>query len=313
VVYPDAKTDMPGYLRVFTGYPDWLIDEMIADYGEHFALSLLTYMPNHDQTLVRLNTLAGDPKDILKNFEKQGLSISLDGLFEDGAFVTGFSGIADSEGYNSGALTVMGQASMLCVRLAGVEKDMHVLDACAAPGGKTAYLSALMENTGSITAWDIHPHRVELIEKNMARLKCTDVLACMKDAAEYDDSLVGAFDLVFLDLPCSSLGLAYRKADVCLHKTKADVESLAALQKDIINAAKNYVKPNGTLMMTTCSISRDESDLSWFFKKNKDFIEQKPDMPKGMEYVKKTHGIQLFPHISHMDGFFICKAKRMPS
>lgn len=171
----------------------------------------------------------------------------------------------------------------------------------------------MMQNTGSITAWDIHPHRVELIEKNMARLKCTNVSAEVKDAAEYDDSLVGMFDLVLLDLPCSSLGLAYKKADVRLNKTKADVESLAALQKSIINATKNYVKPNGTLMITTCSITRDESDLGWFFKKNKDYLEQKLDMPKGMEYVKKTHGIQLFPHISHMDGFFICKAKRIPS
>ncbi len=313
VVYPDPKTDIRGYLRVFTGYPEWLIDEIIEEYGENFALSLFTYTPDHDQTHVRLNTLAGDTQTILKNCIKQGLTISPDGMFEDGANVTGFGGIADSQGYNSGELTVMGQASMLCVRLAGAEKDMRVLDACAAPGGKTAYLSAMMENTGRIAAWDIHPHRVELIEKNMARLQCTNVSAEVKDAAEYDESLVGVFDLVFLDLPCSSLGLAYKKADVRIGKTKEGIVSLAALQKSIINAAKNYVKPNGTLMITTCSITRDESDLTWFFKKNKDFIEQKMDMPKGMDYVKKTHGIQLFPHISHMDGFFICKAKRNPS
>ncbi len=310
VIYPDPKTDMAEYLRVFTGYPEWLIAEVIEDYGENFANQLMTYAQGLHTTHVRLNTLAAPAERILDDCVKKGLEITPDGIFEDGAAIVGYSNIANNEEYLSGALTVMGKASMLCVRLADVQKDMRVLDACAAPGGKTAYLAARMENTGSITAWDIHPHRVALINRSMARLKCTNVSAEVKNAAEYDESLIGSFDLVFLDLPCSSLGLAYKKADVRLNKTKADVESLALLHKEIINAAKNYVKPGGTLMITTCSITRDESDLGWFFKKNKDYIEQKLDMPKGMEYVKKTHGIQLFPHISQMDGFFICKAKR---
>ena len=313
VVYPDSEKDMAEHLRIFTGYPEWLIGEMIADYGENFAYQLMTFAPEHGRTHIRLNTLADTPENVLSTLEKQGMEVMPDGVFEDSADILHFSGIAENESYRNGELAVMGLASMLCVRLAGVGKNMRVLDACAAPGGKTAYLAAMMENTGEISAWDIHPHRVGLIEKNMERLRCTNVTAEVKDAAAYDAALKNKFDLVFLDLPCSSLGLAYKKPDVRLNKTKADVESLAALQKDIINAAKNYVKPGGTLMMTTCSITRDESNLSWFFKKNKDFIEQKLDMPKGMEYVKKTHGIQLLPHISYMDGFFICKAKRNPS
>ena len=306
--YPDPKNDMAEFLRVFSGYPEWLIEEVIADYGENFAHDLMMYTPEYGKTHVRLNTLADEPKKILQKLQAQGLDITPDEMFDDAIFISNFAGIGSNENYQAGELTVMGKASMLCVRLAQAEKDSQVLDACAAPGGKTAYLSAMMANTGTVTAWDIHPHRVELTKKNVSRMHCKNVTAEVKDASEYDDTLLGKFDMVFLDLPCSSMGLAYRKPDVKLFKTKMDIESLAALQKDIINATKNYVKPGGTLMITTCSITRDESDLTWFFKKNKDFIEAKLDMPKGMDYIKKTHGIQLFPHISKMDGFFICKA-----
>ncbi|MEX1306898.1 MAG: 16S rRNA (cytosine(967)-C(5))-methyltransferase RsmB [Eubacteriales bacterium] len=310
IVYPDPETDMAEYLRVFTGYPDWLIEEFITDYGEEFAYELMTYMPEYGETHVRLNTLMDEPETLLKSANDQGLSIELDGMFEDGAVVSNFVNIGENDSYRNGALTVMGQASMLCVRLAEAKSGMQVLDACAAPGGKTAYFSALMGNSGNITAWDIHAHRVDMTKKNLNRLHCTNVSAEVKDAALYDETLISTFDLVFLDLPCSSLGLAYRKPDVRLFKTKADINALAILQRDIINATKNYVKLGGTLMITTCSMTRDESNLAWFFKKNKAFIEETLDVPKGTEYVKKAHGIQLFPHISKMDGFFICKAKR---
>lgn len=133
VVYPDPKTNMAEYLRVFTGYPEWLIAEMIQDYGESFAHQLMTYTHDHHQTHVRLNTLAGSVADIVQNCVQQGLEMLPDGMFEDGANIVGFSSIASNQGYLDGEVTVMGQASMLCVRLAGAECDMRVLDACAAP------------------------------------------------------------------------------------------------------------------------------------------------------------------------------------
>jgi 16S rRNA (cytosine967-C5)-methyltransferase len=311
IEYPNIDDDISIYLEVFSGYKTWFIDEIISDYGEEFAKEFLLYKrDDKDFTHIRLNTLNYSQKDIIDALKKDELSVSLDNSFEDSAYIKNFTNIENREAYKNGMIAVQGKASMLCVKLAGVKRNMSILDACAAPGGKTAYISLLMKNEGAVTAFDVHAHRVELIEKNMKRLGCENVDAKVKDVSIFDESLKSKFDLVFLDMPCSSMGLAYKKADIRIFKEKADIESLAALQKQLLNAAKNYVKPDGILMYVTCSITKSESDLSWFFKKNKNFVEMDLNMPKGIDFIKAEHGIKLFPNVSGMDGFFICKMRR---
>ncbi len=311
IVYPNEEENLVEYLNVFSGYQKWLIEEVIGSYGVETAKALLLYKKEDSgSTNVRLNTLKGTPQAIAAEIKADGLEITADSWFEDSALVSHFTGIEQRDLFRQGKITVMGLASMLAVRLCGVKPGMRVLDACAAPGGKTAYLAALMENTGNITAWDIHPHRVELIEKNMNRLGVTNVETDVKDAAVFDSQYTDKFDLVLADMPCTSLGLAYRKPDIKRMKTEADALSLANIQKQLLSNLKRYVKPGGTLLAATCSITKAESDIDWFFKENSDFEEEITDMPNGMEYVKLTHGIQLLPDISGTDGFFICKMKR---
>jgi len=309
--YPDIEKQPKEYFEVFSGYKPWFIDEVIEDYGMEFAKDFLLYKQKYpDYTHIRINTLKISVEDIQKHIDDEGFGTREDEIFADGLYIKKFTDIENREIFKNGQISVMGKASMVCVSLASPKEGMSVIDACAAPGGKTAYMSSLMQNKGNITAFDIHPHRVELTRKNMKRLGCENVFVSVKDASEYDESLKEKFDLVFLDMPCSSMGLAYKKADIRLFKEKADVENLAAAQKKILNAAKNYVKRGGILMYMICSITREESDLKWFFKKNKNFTEEKLDIPKNVEYFKAEHGIKLFPNISNMDGFYICKMRK---
>jgi 16S rRNA (cytosine967-C5)-methyltransferase len=311
IVYPDRNDDLKAYLRVFSGYQDWFIEEIIAEYGEDFAKDFLLYKPKHiGQSFVRLNTLKDTKENILNEINAEELEYEKDIIFDDGVYIKKMTNVQNRAIFKQGKIAVQGKASMLTVSLSGIKPDMRVLDACAAPGGKTAYMSALMENSGDITAFDIHEHRVDLIEKNMQRLGVKNVSAQTKDASEFDEKLKANFDIVFLDMPCSSMGLAYKKADIKLFKQKEDIEALAKIQKSILNITKSYVKKGGIIMVITCSIVKKECDLNWFFKKNKDYIEEKMIMPDGVDYVKAQHGIKLFPHISKMDGFFICKIRR---
>jgi len=311
IEYPNIEKDLVAYLKVFSGYPEWLIHEVIESYGEAFAKDFLLYrQKTTDQTHVRANTLISTIDDAKRVIKSEGLLTESDEWFDDGFWITHLTDIENRAAYQQGQMTVMGAASMLSVCLSDVSKDMRVLDACAAPGGKTAYLATKMENTGKILAWDVHAHRVDLINKNLSRLGVSNVTASVQDATVYDPTYNGQFDLVFLDMPCSSLGLAYRKHDIKRIKTEKDIASLQKLQKQILNNAKNYVKPGGTMMVVTCSVTQAESDLAWFFKQNKNFDEQAIELPKHIEAIKRPNGIQLFPHLSKMDGFFVCKIKR---
>ena len=232
IKYPDEKENLAEYLNVFSGYPEWLIHEVIDNYGDDFAKALFLYKKeNTGETAVRLNTLKDKPDEIIAELKSEGLEVRLDKRLSDAAVVSRLTGVEQRDVYLQGKMTVMGLASMLAVRLCAVKPNMRVLDACAAPGGKTAYLAALMENQGEITAWDIHPHRVELIEKNMARLDVNNVTAEVSDAALYDPQYESTFDLVLADMPCTSLGLAYRKPDIKRLKTRADAESFGRLTK----------------------------------------------------------------------------------
>jgi len=312
IEYPDIDTELKEYLAIFSGYKPWFIDEIIDEYGESFAKEFLLYKDKRkNQSYVRLNTLKGTRDDILDEIEAEGLELERDFTVKDGVYIKNLTSVQNRDIFSQGKIAVQGKSSMLSVLLSGVTKDMKVLDACAAPGGKTAYISALMENTGEITAFDLHEHRVELINKNMDRLGVTNVIAHQKDASEFDESLKAKFDMVFLDMPCSSMGLAYKKADIRISKQKDDVDNLCKIQKSIMNIVKSYVKVGGTIMYITCSVAKSESDLLWFFKKNKNYTEERMDIPKGIKYIKSEYGIKLFPHISDMDGFFICKIKRL--
>jgi len=311
IEYPNIDTDLKEYLTVFSGYGRWFIDEIIADYGEDFAKEFLLYKDTHKgESFVRLNTLKGEKAKIINTISQNDLEFISDPSFTDGGYIKNLTSVQNRAIFQNGKIAVQGKASMLSVMIGGVSPNMTVLDACAAPGGKTAHIATIMQNKGAVTAFDIHAHRVSLINKNMERLGVSIVDAKQKDASEFDVNLKEKFDIVFLDMPCSSMGLAYKKADVRIFKKEDDVKNLAKIQKSILNIAKSYVKHDGILMYITCSITKAETDLTWFFKKNKDYEAQEMEIPSGIDYIKAEYGIKLFPHISDMDGFFICKIIR---
>ncbi len=305
VSYPDPSEDFGEYLHVFYSYPKWLCEKYIVDYGREQTEALFAYQADYRQTCVRQNLILG--REPFSQFEP--------GIYcEDAYYIKNASAIDTMPLFRKGKITVQGEASMVCVRAAGIAEQDRVLDVCAAPGGKSVY-AAQFAARGSVLALDLHEHRVELIRANAERMGIGNIEARVADAAQYDPSM-GCFDVVLADVPCSALGLLYRKPDIKLFKESEDIGALVGIQRGILEASCRYVRPGGKLLYSTCTIDAAENggNIAWFLSRHPEFVlddDMKNDIP--MALMCRAHGgeMQLMPHIDRIDGFYMARLKRV--
>lgn len=286
--------------------PLWLVNEYIGDYGEEWTESLLK--ARIDATTIRAQ-LPFTTDELKKELSARGQEYSC-GAYESNALKINISGdISADELFKSGKITVQSESAMLTCRACGVEPDMTVLDACAAPGGKTAYLS-MMLGKGNIIAWDVHPHRVELMKNTFKRLNIVNVKAETQDATVPVEALYGKMDVVLVDAPCSGLGLP-GKPDVRLAKTSEDIDALCAIQRKLLEVCAKYVKSGGALVYSTCTISKRENQnvAMAFLNEHHEFEAGGLDvLLPAMDKERTKNGmLQLYPHIDGTEGFFIAR------
>jgi len=305
MAYPAREGDFAEYLHIMYSYPKWLCERYIEDYGKEFAEEMLGYHGDPSLTCVRQNRLR--QREPLSQFEPGR-------YLDDAWYIRNAAGIERMPLYREGRIAVQGEASMICVRAAGIRAADEVLDVCAAPGGKSAYAAQIAVD-GHVVARDIHGHRVKLIKETLARLGVENARAEARDAAVPDEAGRGAYDVVLVDAPCSALGLLYRKPDIKIRKEADDISSLAALQRQILDASAGCVKPGGTLLYSTCTISRSENgdNARWFLERHRDFVpcDLKNELPEALMHRAEGNMLQLFPHIDGIDGFFIARFKRV--
>ena len=205
---------------------------------------------------------------------------------------------------------------MLSAQAVDGKRGMQVIDCCAAPGGKTAYLAEAMQGTGRVYALDLHEHRVLLIQSQMRRLKLDNVRPMVRDAAQVREEWIGTADAVLLDAPCSGLGVMDNKPDIKIRMTEAAVRELAALQEKLLDACCQYVKKGGTLVYSTCSLLPEENgeQIRRFLDRNPGFsLDRLPESfdERFRERHQSDGGLQLLPHRDQMEGFFIARMRRV--
>jgi 16S rRNA (cytosine967-C5)-methyltransferase len=223
-----------------------------------------------------------------------------------------------SSWYRDGYLSVQDESSMLVAEALAPEPGMKVLDCCAAPGGKTAHMGELMKDEGSIYANDLHPHKAALIADQARRLGLECVVTGSADALELEQRFAPAsFDRILLDAPCSGLGVIRRKPDLKWRKQPEDIESVSALQRQLLQSVSKLLKPGGVLVYSTCTTEIAENG-----EVVADFLEQNPDFApvtfdtEVWNRLKDTalvtgEGIQILPHHYGSDGFFIARLQRI--
>lgn len=180
----------------------------------------------------------------------------------------------------------------------------RILDMCAAPGGKTTHIAALMENKGHVTACDIYPHKLKLIEENAKRLKLDIIKPELQDGTVLREEWKEAFDRVLVDAPCSGLGVLRRRAEARWVKTEASLQEFPELQQKILENASRYVKPGGVLVYSTCTMEENENgkQAEAYLQRHREWKQPGFPHPRTGEMVKE---LQLYPQRDGVDGFYL--------
>ena len=288
---PPLPDDPIARLSIQFGCPEWIVKEWLDRFGEPDTVKLLSQEPP------AMEVRAQWP------FTSEELAAQLPipydrGRVDDNCFRLSESlPVASLPLFREGKIAVQGEGAMVICRFMGDMRGKKVLDACAAPGGKSAYLWSLTEGDIDLTCFELHPHRVELMARTFARLHVTAKCEA-KDATQIPADAVPSFDAVLLDVPCSGLGLIREKPDVALHREEQAIDALCQTQAALLAGCSRLVRPGGTLCYSTCTISlrENEQQVSAFLKAHPDFAldDQR----------------QLLPQRDGTGGFYMARMKR---
>lgn len=300
------------YLSVMYSMPEWLAQQLIDDYGAEMAREIAAYRTEKHFITIR-PTFGQTGEQFDKLLEKKVWETEK-GVMPGAVRVFGAMQIARDSEFIGGQFSIQGEGSMVAAEAVQVKRGMNVLDCCAAPGGKTAYMAERMDGTGRVYAWDLHEHRVALIRGVIRRLHLDNVRVGVRDASVLREDMVENMDAVLLDAPCTGLGVMDDKPDVKYRHTKESVALLCDTQKKLLDTCSQYVRRGGVLVYSTCSVLKDENErqIARFLKDHPDFvIDALPEsIPQSLRAQAGEYGLQMLPCRDNVEGFFVARMKR---
>ena len=296
-----------------TSTPKWLIEELLEEKTLQEVEEICKSYNEKPNLSIRVNTLKTNKDYIINELKKLKINVK-QGVLEDFLLAEKIKQIEKLEIFQKGLCTIQDVTAGLVALVLEPKEGENILDACSAPGGKTSYLAQLMKNKGKIEAWDIHPHRTKLVEETAKRLGIKIIKTNVKDATLKEEN-IEKFDKILLDVPCLGTGVIRRKPDIKWKHNQTDIEKITKIQKLILKNCSAYLKEGGELVYSTCSILKKENEdiIYDFLEKEHDFIIEPIKIDKRnafSNYCEKTGYIKVLPN-ENMDGFFICKLKKI--
>lgn len=301
--WPQFKREPTTHMSVKHSMPEWIVRMWSKDFGVDTAHDLCKAAARPARATIRVNTLENPVDDFVAaaealidegNLEKGGIEISP--LAPEGLILP--PGLAHRFATEDSRFTHQSIPSMVAPHVLDPQPGENVIDLCAAPGGKTTHIAALMKNQGTLLAVDKSISRLGLVEERAERLGVT----CLETIASPGEDLPARYegwaDRLLLDAPCTGLGTISRRPDLRWQKDKDDIPGLVELQKTLLSAAVRYLKPGGVLVYSTCTISRAE---------NEDIAEW---ASAGGELVAEGDWTTIHTLHGHLDGFFIARFQK---
>ena len=273
-----------------TSMPEWFVDKLINEYGAKEALEICNDLNLRPNNTVRINRLKGN------------LEIGNHAILDDFRTITGTKNIVKMPEYINGNISIQDESAGLSSFILNPKEGETVLDACSAPGGKTTYLAEIMNNTGSIVAWDIYEERLKQVDENAKRLGINIIKTEVKDASIYDKAYDKKFNKILLDVPCLGLGVIRRKPDIKWNRNEENIDEITKIQYQILKTCSKYLKDDGILVYSTCSILKEENiNIIEKFLEEEEFeiVDISDKVKKDFKYVNEKH-----------DGFYIACLKR---
>lgn len=291
------------------GLPSWLAKRLKKDWKEDFD-AISHNLKQIAPLTLRINTNQVSRAEYFEILEEDGYEAHLCELSQDGIVLDQNVHIPNLPGFEAGGFSVQDEHAQLCVTLLPNLDDQVVVDACAAPGGKTAHI--LEKYTPKkLFAIDQDKKRLVRVSENLERLDLNgyaDVEILAADATSW--TAPSAVDCIVLDAPCSAIGVLRRHPDIRLLRQSTDIAKTVELQKQILDNMWQQLKVGGTLLYITCSILKAENEQQMidFFASHADAKESKIEASWGVEQI---HGRQLFPENDRGDGFYYCRIEKI--
>ena len=289
--------------------PKELFDILNKQYGKEKAQSIVVSFNQKSKNSIRYNPLKTTKSDLI---EKLGSAVSESEICEDSLILNKLN--IDNSLFSNGYYIIQDEASALVASSIGlqVDKEYKILDTCAAPGGKSLHIASKYFNS-SLVSCDKYIHKLKLIEDNTAKLGISNIEIKEQDATINNSSFNDKFDIVICDVPCSGIGVIKNKPEIKYKITNSHVEDISKLQYQILNNSKKYVKNDGILMYSTCTIDKRENieNINKFLKENKNFRLENISLNNSIVKARKNGVLEILPDEYSCDGFFIAKLRKM--
>ncbi len=281
--------------------PEWLIEELMSEYTNDEIEQIAKYSNTKPKITIRINSIKTNKEEFIKKLQERNIS------YEETSMpyfihIKNVKNISKIDLFEQGLFTVQDIGAGNISKMLAPKSKETVLDICSAPGGKTTHMAEIMKNSGTIIACDIYKHRLKLVEENYKRLGINIIETKQMDATILEKEFIGKFDKILLDVPCLGIGVMKRKPDIKWQRKKEDIEEITQIQEKILTTSLNYLKENGELVYSTCSILKKENED--LVNKTLNKINEKQKLQ--FELVEKK---KILPN-ENTDGFFFCKIKK---
>lgn len=297
-----SADDICEYLSVRYSVCPSLAQRLVKDFGKELAEEILAGFDRIPDITVRVNTLKTSRQELMNKIpDSTPTANSPAGLHVKGS-------VRDLYGFDDGLFFVQDEASQICVEALGARDGETVFDICACPGSKSFGAAINMNNCGKVLSFDLHENKLSLVRSGAERLGVDIIQTKAHDGRRFIPELEAFADRVLCDVPCSGFGVLSKKPEL-RYKDPDESEALPQIQMDILENACRYVKPNGTLVYSTCTILPAENE-----KNIERFLSNHPDFslcPWSVGNITATEGMMTFyPHVHKTDGFFVAKLIR---
>ena len=316
ITYPDKEKEFVQYMSVMYSLPVWMVEHFAEEYKEEKAEKICKGLLQQRPVSVRVkeSLTTEEKQQLVEKWKRQGVQVKQHSYLPYAYILEKTEGVKNLAGFEEGEFQVQDVSSMLVAHVAGVKPGMQILDVCAAPGGKATHAAEKLNGTGQVVARDLTEYKVNFILENADRLQLLNLWAEEWDACVFDETKEEWADVVFCDAPCSGLGIMGKKRDIKYRLTPDALKDVQGLQKQILNTVWKYVKKDGILMYSTCTVNKEENEkqVQWIVE-NLPFevVSMKEELPEEIKAEEGEFGLQLLPGIHKTDGFFLCKLRRI--
>jgi 16S rRNA (cytosine967-C5)-methyltransferase len=299
-------------LGILHSFPDWIIKLWIEQLGIEEAESLCQWLNQTPTIDLRVNPLRVSIEEVEAAMQSAGVDVRRVPYVPQALRVVGGTGtIQQLPGFNEGWWTIQDSSAQLVSHLLNPKAGDVVIDACAAPGGKTTHIAELIGDEGKIWACDAKASRLRKVQENAQRLQLQSIQTCTGDSRDFPQ-FINLADAVLLDAPCSGNGTLHRRPDIRWRVTPATVDELSVLQGELLEQAATWVKPGGVLVYATCTLHPQENEgiIQSFLERHPSWQIEPPLADSPLTNFATPQGwMKVWSHRYQMDGFFMVRLK----